>query len=85
LIGPTRAAILDTIQTGRSTTELARRVGVSAGSVSQHTAVMRDAGLILTTRVGKAVIHTLTPTGIAVLNASGDPERSGSDRLTRSR
>jgi DNA-binding transcriptional ArsR family regulator len=85
LIGPTRAAILDTIQTGRSTTELARRVGVSAGSVSQHTAVMRDAGLILTTRVGKAVIHTLTPTGVAVLNASGDPERSESDRLTRSR
>jgi DNA-binding transcriptional ArsR family regulator len=84
LIGPTRAAILETIQSGSSTTELARRVGVSAGSVSQHTAVMRDAGLILTARVGKAVIHTLTPTGVAVLNASVDPWQSGSDRLTHS-
>jgi transposase-like protein len=71
LIGPTRAIILDSIGSGRSTTELARQVGVSPGSVSQHTAVLRDAGLILTTRVGMAVVHTLTSSGVTVLDTSG--------------
>jgi len=85
LLGPTRAAILDAIDAGRSTGELARRVGVSAGSISQHTSVMRDAGLILTNRVGRSVVHTLTPIGSAVLNASGDPIGSGAGQLLRSR
>jgi len=85
LLGPTRAAILDTIASGRSTGELARQVGVSAGSVSQHTAVMRDAGLILTNRVGKSVVHTLTPAGAAVLNANEDPSGLATDRHLRSR
>ena len=46
---------------------------------------MRDAGLILTNRVGRSVVHTLTPIGSAVLNASGDPIGSGSGQLLRSR
>jgi DNA-binding transcriptional ArsR family regulator len=67
LIGDTRTAVLETIGEGSSTTELARRVGVSAASISQHTAVLRSAGLIRTSRVGKAVLHTLTPLGAALL------------------
>lgn len=67
LIGDTRTAVLETIGQGSSTTELARRVGVSAASISQHTAVLRNAGLIRTNRVGKAVLHTLTPLGNALL------------------
>jgi DNA-binding transcriptional ArsR family regulator len=67
LIGDTRTAVLETIAEGSSTTELARRVGVSAASISQHTAVLRSAGLIHTNRVGKAVLHTLTPLGNALL------------------
>jgi DNA-binding transcriptional ArsR family regulator len=67
LIGETRTAVLESIGGGSSTTELARRVGVSAASVSQHTAVLRSAGLIRTGRVGKAVLHTLTPLGNALL------------------
>jgi DNA-binding transcriptional ArsR family regulator len=67
LIGDTRTAVLETIGSGSSTTELARRVGVSAASISQHTAVLRSAGLIRTSRIGKAVLHTLTPLGSALL------------------
>jgi DNA-binding transcriptional ArsR family regulator len=68
LIGPTRAAVLESTAGGRTTSELARRVGVSRASVSQHTAVLRDAHLIQTVRAGKAVVHSLTPLGSALLS-----------------
>ncbi|MGW5667190.1 ArsR/SmtB family transcription factor [Micromonospora sp. NPDC003776] len=68
LIGDTRTAVLESIGEGSSTGELARRVGVSAASISQHTAVLRSAGLIRTGRVGKTVLHTLTPLGNALLD-----------------
>ncbi|GAA0560665.1 winged helix-turn-helix domain-containing protein [Paractinoplanes ferrugineus] len=67
LIGPTRSSVLESIGDGSTTSELARRVGVSAASVSQHTAVLRAARLIHTSRVGKAVLHTITPLGAALL------------------
>jgi DNA-binding transcriptional ArsR family regulator len=69
LIGLTRASVLESIGEGRTTSELARQVGVSAASISQHTAVLREAGLIHTSRVGKAVLHTITPLGAALLEA----------------
>ncbi|GIE93000.1 ArsR/SmtB family transcription factor [Paractinoplanes rishiriensis] len=59
--------MLESIGDGRTTTELARRLGVSAASISQHTAVLREARLIHTSRVGKAVLHTMTPLGSALL------------------
>ncbi|MET7710427.1 winged helix-turn-helix domain-containing protein [Micromonospora sp. NPDC005413] len=68
LIGPTRADVLEAIGDGQTTSELAGRVGVSAASISQHTAVLRDARLIRTTRIGKAVLHTITPLGAAMLD-----------------
>lgn len=67
LIGRTRTSLLESLGGGRTTSELARRVGVSAASVSQHTAVLREARLIQTSRAGKAVVHTLTPLGRALL------------------
>ena len=68
LIGRTRTSLLEEMGDGRTTSELARRVGVSAAAVSQHTAVLREARLINTSRAGKAVLHTLTPLGSALLN-----------------
>ncbi len=50
-----------------TTTETADRVGISLPSASQHTSVLRNAGLITTTRTGTAVLHTLTPLGTALL------------------
>src|SRR6185369_12856538 len=67
LIGQTRTSVLESIGDGSTTSELARRVGVSAASVSQHTAVLREARLIQTSRVGTAVLHTITPLGAALL------------------
>jgi hypothetical protein len=34
---------------------------------SQHAAVLRDAGLIVTRRQGGCVLHFLTPVGVALL------------------
>ena len=73
LIGQTRTSVLESIGDGSTTSELARRVGVSAASVSQHTAVLREARLIHTSRVGKAVLHTITPLGAALLGERPAP------------
>ncbi|WP_367136198.1 MULTISPECIES: ArsR/SmtB family transcription factor [Streptomyces] len=67
LVGHTRSAVLGSIGGGCTTSELARRVGVSAASASQHAGVLREAGLVLTLRNGSAVMHTLTPLGAALL------------------
>jgi DNA-binding transcriptional ArsR family regulator len=70
LIGNTRAAILEDVVTGRTTGELARRFGISGAAVSQHTAVLRRAGLLLSMRHKKYVVHTITPTGLALLDGT---------------
>ncbi|MBF9069487.1 ArsR/SmtB family transcription factor [Streptacidiphilus fuscans] len=67
VIGPTRTELLHLLAEGHSTTELARRLGVSAASVSAHTAALRGAGLISTSRAGKAVLHRRTALGDLLL------------------
>lgn len=67
LIGTTRAWVLGAVEDGCTTSELARRVGINASSISQHTTVLREARLIRTTRMGKSVVHTLTPLGRSLL------------------
>ncbi|WP_225827137.1 ArsR/SmtB family transcription factor [Streptomyces naphthomycinicus] len=68
LLGRTRAAVLASLRHPATTTETADRVGISLPSASQHTTVLRNAGLITTTRTGTAVLHTLTPLGTALLD-----------------
>ncbi|WP_432249567.1 ArsR/SmtB family transcription factor [Streptomyces sanyensis] len=74
LVGHTRSAVLQAIRHGCTTSELARRAGVSLASASQHAAVLRDAGLVVTLRHGNAVLHTLTPLGAALLRGGAVPE-----------
>ncbi|MGP4009908.1 ArsR/SmtB family transcription factor [Streptomyces sp. 4N124] len=69
LLGRTRAAVLAALQHPATTSETADRVGISLPSASQHAAVLRNAGLIATTRTGIAVLHTLTPLGAALLRS----------------
>jgi hypothetical protein len=69
LVGRTRAAALCSVAEGCTTTELARRVGVSLAAASQHATVLRDAGLITTRRQGSAVLHALTSLGAELLDA----------------
>lgn len=63
VLGRTRALAMRELLRPCSTTELARRVGVSAGTASRHAAALRKAGLITSTRQGPAVMHVATPLG----------------------
>ncbi|MEW2558595.1 ArsR/SmtB family transcription factor [Streptomyces griseorubiginosus] len=73
LLGRTRAAILEDVVTGRTTGELAARFGISGAAASQHTAVLRRAGLLLSVRRSRYVLHTITQVGIALLEARPGP------------
>ncbi|WP_248844775.1 ArsR/SmtB family transcription factor [Streptomyces griseorubiginosus] len=73
LLGRTRAAILEDVVTGRTTGELAARFGISGAAASQHTAVLRRAGLLLSVRRSRYVLHTITQVGIALLEARPRP------------
>jgi DNA-binding transcriptional ArsR family regulator len=67
LLGHTRAEILAMTLTAHSTGDLARKLHVSAATVSIHTKTLRSAGLLTTRRNGKAVLHTATPLGRRLL------------------
>nr|WP_220448086.1 winged helix-turn-helix domain-containing protein [Nonomuraea diastatica] len=77
LLGPTRAALLRSAVDGATTGELARHHGISPSGVSQHTQVLREAGLIVSRRSGGNVIHTVTPLGAALLTGAGLPLAPG--------
>lgn len=68
LVGRTRAAIMKSLTESCTTTELGRRIGISAASASQHTSVLRSAGLITTQRRLNTARHSLTPLGAALLD-----------------
>jgi DNA-binding transcriptional ArsR family regulator len=70
LLGHTRAAVLRLALTQRTTTQLASELGVSAATVSGHTKALRAAGLIATARSGQAVMHSVTPLGGTLLDAT---------------
>jgi DNA-binding transcriptional ArsR family regulator len=69
LLGRTRAAVLLTIaeRPHLNTTELARILGTSPASASQHATVLREAGLVNTHRHNGSAIHTLSARGTNLL------------------
>lgn len=69
LLGRTRALALEATTSSCTTSELARRCGVSLASASQQASVLRGAGLISTRREGGAVRHEITGLGLGLLNA----------------
>ncbi|UNO41491.1 winged helix-turn-helix domain-containing protein [Streptomyces sp. MST-110588] len=68
LVGRTRASVLETLTSSCTTTEVGERVGISSAAASQHTSVLRAAGLITTLRTFNKVQHTITPLGGALLH-----------------
>ncbi|MEU1203547.1 MarR family winged helix-turn-helix transcriptional regulator [Streptomyces sp. NPDC005813] len=74
LLGRTRTVVLTTIaeHEGCSTKELAARAGIAPASASEHATVLREAGLICSLRHRNSVLHSLTPLGLALLNAPED-------------
>ncbi|MET8685176.1 winged helix-turn-helix domain-containing protein [Streptomyces sp. NPDC004732] len=71
LLGRTRAAILDLLPRAHSTSDIAKELGISKSSASEHTKTLRDARLIVTQRDGKAVWHSCTPLGLELLRGAG--------------
>jgi biotin operon repressor len=63
LIGPTRAALLHALQAPQTGADLAQALKVTPSAVSQHIAVLRNAGLIATHRDGRHVIAQRTELG----------------------
>jgi DNA-binding transcriptional ArsR family regulator len=61
VLGRTRADLLAGLGGPASTGELADRLGVTAGAVSQHLGVLRSAGLVATERLGRTAVHSRTP------------------------
>jgi DNA-binding transcriptional ArsR family regulator len=67
LLGRTRAAMLAALAEPATTSALAARLDVTAGAVSQHLNVLRDAGLVTTARDGRQVLHVRTSRADALL------------------
>ncbi|MFE0101907.1 helix-turn-helix domain-containing protein [Streptomyces sp. NPDC059009] len=63
LLGAPRARLLLLLAEPASTTELAHRLGVTPGAVSQHLAVLYDAGLLSRVRSGRSVRYGRTGLG----------------------
>jgi DNA-binding transcriptional ArsR family regulator len=63
LIGQRRAQILRELDRPASTLQLAQRMRVSAGGISDHLQVLRQAGLVTGRREGRQVIYTRTAKG----------------------
>ncbi|MFE9101668.1 DUF5937 family protein [Actinomadura geliboluensis] len=66
LIGRRRAELLAALARPAATTDLARRLGVTPGAVSQHLGVLRACGLVTGHRMGRRVLYVRTPAGDAL-------------------
>ncbi|WHM35888.1 DUF5937 family protein [Streptomyces sp. BPTC-684] len=60
LLGPARARLLTLLAEPATTTELARRLEITPGAVSQHLSVLYDAGLLHRARRGRGVQYART-------------------------
>jgi DNA-binding transcriptional ArsR family regulator len=67
LVGATRAQILVSLDAPQSTTELAQRLGLTAGGVSQHLSVLAGAALVAREREGRVVLYARTALGDALV------------------
>ncbi|MEU5693823.1 ArsR family transcriptional regulator [Actinosynnema sp. NPDC020468] len=67
LVGRTRARLLVELDRPTAVSELAGRLGVTVGAVSQHLAVLRGAGLVVSHRQGREVVSLRTALGLALV------------------
>jgi DNA-binding transcriptional ArsR family regulator len=67
LLGRSRAQLLGYTSSPATTTQLAARTGLSLGAVSQHLAVLRDAGLVTSHRYRREVNYTVSDLGAELL------------------
>ena len=70
ILGTTRAAVLRLLSTEHSTGAVARQLGISAASASEHATMLRAARLVSSRRDGKAVVHHITELGRDLVDAN---------------
>jgi DNA-binding transcriptional ArsR family regulator len=64
LADPTRRAVLDRLAAGSATiSELAAPFGMSLTGMKKHVAVLEDAGLVATAKVGRQRLCSIDPAG----------------------
>lgn len=77
LLGLTRSWVLQAcVDDSPSTSKLARTVGISISSASEHAAVLRAAGLLRSERRGNSVLHRTTQVGQALIQSTRTPDSS---------
>ena len=57
VLGRSRAALLADLDAPRTTTDLAQRLEMTPGGVSQHLSVLKDSGFVTARRNGRAVLY----------------------------
>jgi len=70
VLGRGRTRLLLELDAPGSTTELARRTGMTAGGVSQHLTALRAAGLVAAHRHGRSVLNVRTALAEALLSSA---------------
>ncbi|HEY0718666.1 MAG TPA: DUF5937 family protein [Streptosporangiaceae bacterium] len=71
LLGRTRAALLESLAEPASTATLARRHGVAPSTVSEHLAVLYQAGLVTRRRYRHMVVYQQAPLGTELAQPGG--------------
>lgn len=82
LVGRSRAAILRSLESAYSTTELAVILGQSKPAVSQHLSVLRRSGLVKSWRSGRSVMYRRTSLATTVIEShrgAGEVTHEGED------
>lgn len=77
LLGQSRAALLRALVVPRTTTALARVVGLAPSTVSEHLGVMTASGLLTSTRDGRKVLYSRTNVGDLVVAGESALARLG--------
>ncbi|MEV1143925.1 DUF5937 family protein [Micromonospora sp. NPDC049799] len=82
LLGRSRAEILVSLRLPRSTTDLARSLGLAPPTVSSHLAILRRSGLVTCWRSGRRVLYQRTVVASTIVAACGHDNGASGDGRT---
>ncbi|WP_327356611.1 ArsR/SmtB family transcription factor [Streptomyces sp. NBC_01304] len=71
VLGRSRARLLTELAAPATTTDLARRTGLTPGGTSQHLTALRASGLVTAHRAGRVVLYARTRVAEELLNGAG--------------
>jgi DNA-binding transcriptional ArsR family regulator len=72
-LGTTRAHLLALLRDPATTTELGRRLGLSAPTISEHLRALYAAGLVTRARAGRTVLYVRSATGTGLFGPGEPP------------